>query len=377
MKNKIYLVSFEYFPISQGGLARHAKALIDRLLRYEVYKAIIATPKNNKIKLQKDIIAIPCTYVDNKYLCYLEFSWKLYFLFKKKFKKDKFLFFSSFSYLFNPFLPKSFYIFVHSNQKRVYFTKYDEESMKEMLLRKFTYYFNYHWEVYLCRKAKKIFSVSPSVKEDTYQQYDIDKSKIIIVTNGLDTELFKKKLPRKYHKKNLLFVGKLFPRKNIVYLINIFKLLIDKDSEFNLHIMGNGHFKYINKLKLIINTLKLSNKIFIHRYISDYALNKLYEKSDLFVFTSLVEGLPLVLLEAMSKGLPILAYNVIGVRDVVINKKSGFLIKVGDIENFVKKILFFYKNKRAYQEFSENALRRLNDFSWDKSVIILHESLKK
>ena len=55
MHKTIFLISFEYFPISQAGLARHAKAMIDRLLKYRGFKAIIAVPKNNKIKLNKHV----------------------------------------------------------------------------------------------------------------------------------------------------------------------------------------------------------------------------------------------------------------------------------------------------------------------------------
>ena len=95
MTKNIFLVSFEYFPISQGGLARHGKSIIDRILKYKGYKAIIATPRNNKIKLQKDIIAIPCAYFNNKYLCYLEFSLKVFFRLRNRFNVNSFVIFSS------------------------------------------------------------------------------------------------------------------------------------------------------------------------------------------------------------------------------------------------------------------------------------------
>lgn len=377
MKDNIYLVSFEYFPISQGGLARHAKAIIDRLLKYKGYKAVIATPKNNKIKLQKNITAIPCTYFGNKYLCYLEFSLKVFFRFRNRFKTDYFVIFSLFSYFLIPSLPKKFYLFVHSNAKKVYFTNYPGENLKEKLIRKLTYFINYNWECFLCIKAKMIFAVSESLKNETYYQYKINKVKIITINNGVDNRIFNKASKKIKLTKNLLYVGKLIPRKNLIDLLYIFKLLVTLDDKFALHIMGNGEQNYINKIKSLLIRLNLEKKVIFHKYISDYYLNKLYEKSDLFVFTSLIEGLPLVLLEAMNKGLPIVAYDVIGVQDVVINKKNGFLIKVGDMESFAKKILFLYKDKRAYQEFSENALRRLNDFDWDESVQDIIKELKK
>ena len=51
LTKRIFLVSFEYFPISQGGMARHAKAIMDRLLKYKGFKAVIAIPKKNRMGL--------------------------------------------------------------------------------------------------------------------------------------------------------------------------------------------------------------------------------------------------------------------------------------------------------------------------------------
>ncbi len=376
IKNKVYLVSFEYFPISQGGLARHAKAVIDRLIKNKDYKAIIAIPKNNKTKLHKDIITIPCAYFNNKYLCYLEFSLKVLFRFRHRFNIDSFVIFSLFSCFLVPILPKKFYLFIHSNAKKVYSTDYPGENLKERLIRKLIYFINYNWEYFLCIKAKLIFVVSESLKNEAHYQYKINKVKIVTINNGVDLGICSNTKKKIKQTKNLLYVGKLIPRKNLIGLLHMFRLLVNADNRFTLHIMGNGEQNYIDKIRLLLIRLDIEKKVIFHKYISDYYLNKLYEKSDLFIFTSLIEGLPLVLLEAMSKGLPIVAYNVIGVRDVVIDQINGFLIKVGDMESFTKKILFLYKDKRTYQEFSENALRKRNDFNWDNSVKILDKSLK-
>lgn len=367
-KNKIYLVSFEYFPISQGGLARHAKAIIDRLLKYKSYKAIIAIPKNNKIRLQKDIIAIPCTYFGNKYLCYLEFSLKVFIKFKNRFNIDSFVIFSLFSYFLVPILPKNFYLFVHSNAKKAFFANYPGETFKEKLIRKFIYFINYNWEHFLCIKTKLIFAVSESLKNETYYQYKINKIKIVTINNGVDTLIFNKVSKKTIQTKNLLYVGKLIPRKNLIDLIKIFSLINKNEPGFRLHIMGNGQRRYIDKIKSLTILLNLEKKVFFHKYISDYYLNKLYEKSDILVSTSLVEGFGLVLLEAMSKGLPVVAYENLGFSDIIINGENGYLIKQNDYDNFVNKILYLFKNKKVHQKMSKNALKRIDNFSWNMPV---------
>lgn len=369
MKNKItYLVSFEYFPISQAGLARHAKAVIDRLLEYDGFQPVIAIPRNNAIKVNRNIITIPCIFFKNKYLAYLEFSLRFFFRFKHQFHKESFVFFSLLSYFLLPVLPKRFYIFVHSNEKRVFKTDYPDENLVERIIRKFLYFFNYNWESYLCKKARKVFAVSPSLKYETINQYNIRKDKVIVVNNGLETRIFKKCLSPKKPTKDLLYVGKISYRKNIIDLIKIFKLLTDIDPQFKLHIMGGGTQRYLDRIKAKINDFKLNDKVFLYNYSSDIELNKLYEKSSFLVLTSLVEGFGVVLLEAMIKGMPVVAYDNLGVRDIIINKTNGYLINHFDYQSFVNKILYISKNKKTYNKMSENAIKRVDDFRWDTSI---------
>lgn len=369
MKNKIiYLVSFEYFPISQAGLARHAKAVIDRLLNHDGFKPVIAIPKNNTSKVNRKIITVPCIFFKNKYLCYFEFSLRFFFRFKHQFSSKSFVFFSLLSYFLLPILPKRFYIFVHSNEKRVFQTDYPDENIIESIIRKFLYFFNYHWESYLCKKSRKVFTVSSSLKYETTNQYHVSKNKIIIVNNGLDTRIFKKfQLPKK-PTKDLLYVGKISYRKNIIDLIKIFKLLTNIDPEFKLHIMGNGPQKYLDRIKVKINEFDLKDKVFLYDYSSDIRLNKLYGKCSLFVSTSLVEGFGLVLLEAMNKGLPVIAYENLGFNDVIVNQENGYLVKKSDYNDFVNKILKVSKNKNIYNKMSENAIKRVDDFRWSSSI---------
>lgn len=376
--NRVYLVSFEYFPISQGGLARHATEIITRLLKLKkMYTAIIAVSKNDKTDFDKRILKIPCSYYKNKYLGYIEFAIKLYLIHRKEFKTCGVVFFSSFSYLFNPFLPKKFYIFITNTTKRVFLTNYPEEIWLERFIRKITYFFLFYWENHMSKKAIKVFSISDSTKKDIIKQYKINEDKIKIIPCALNKAIFNPEEQKKVFNKKLLFVGRLVPRKNITDLIKIMKFLVNQDKEFILSIVGEGEYAYVNKIKKEVFKNNLQKNINFHGKVTDDILNKLYESNSILVFTSLVEGFGLVLLEAMNKGLPVVAYNVNGVKDVIINNVNGYLIKPFDYQNFSNKILSLNKNNHMYEEMSQNALKRVDDFSWDKSAKILDESLKK
>lgn len=348
-------------------MARHAKAVIDRLLTYKDFKAVIAVPKRNEIAIDKRIVTIPCLFFRNKYVCYLEFSLKVFLKFRGRFNKDAFLFFSLLSYFLVPILPKKFYLFVHSNEKRVFLTDYPGESLMDRFIRKVIYFINYQWESSMCRKATKVFSVSPSLKNETIQQYSINKDKIVVIKNGLDTSVFTKMIGPKIFNKDLLYVGKISYRKNVIDLVKILKLLTTIDPLFKLHIVGSGEQGYLNKVKSKIYEYKLDNNVFIHPYTNDTELNKLYEKCGIFVTTSLVEGFGLVLLEAMSKGMPVVAYDNLGVRDIV-NKTNGYLIDPFDYRNFVDKVLFVCNNKDAYKKMSEKAINTVDNYCWDRSI---------
>lgn len=274
-----------------------------------------------------------------------------------------------------PYLPTKFYLFVHSNAKKLYLIDYPDESMRVRYLRKMVYYINFRWEAFMCNKANKIISVSPSLKVETENQYHINSNKVVVVTNGIDTKIFKKTYPSKTPVKNLLYVGKISYRKNIVDLIRIFKQLINVDQEFKLYILGSGEQEYMRKVHASIAKYKLNDKVYMYPYSTDDALNDLYGKCGIFVLTSLVEGFGLVVLEAMTKGLPVVAYDNLGVRDII-DGTNGYLIRPFDYQNFVNKILYLYNNSKIYRKMSLKAQKTVDTFSWDKSVNKLVKELQ-
>ena len=146
-------------------------------------------------------------------------------------------------------------------------------------------------------------------------------------------------------KKNNLKIGIKNDRKNIisvcrfVYQKNIFEIFdIAKNlSSFNFIILGDGQL--FDEAKIYLKTNKIKNVYLFGKKINVFKY--LYE-SDLFLSTSLYEGHPISILEAMSIGLPIVASKVTGNIDTIRNNYSGFLYKLGDIKeaiNCIEKIM--------------------------------------
>jgi glycosyltransferase involved in cell wall biosynthesis len=89
---------------------------------------------------------------------------------------------------------------------------------------------------------------------------------------------------------------------------------------------------------------------------------------DLFILPSNYEGLPIVILEAMSFGKPVVASNVGGIHEIVVNDENGYTVE-NNAEDFAEKIRYILENEDVYKKFSENALQRFNkDLTVEKMV---------
>jgi glycosyltransferase involved in cell wall biosynthesis len=139
----------------------------------------------------------------------------------------------------------------------------------------------------------------------------------------------------------LLSIGELNKNKNIKFVIEQLK---NVDSRIEYYIAGKGHLNYF--LESLISRLDLKNRVHLLGFVDDVSYILSY--CDIFIMPSLREGLPVALMEAMAAGLPILASNIRGVRDLVDVGKGGFLfdLKNPDDFNYKLKLLLNDKNLR-------------------------------
>ena len=92
-------------------------------------------------------------------------------------------------------------------------------------------------------------------------------------------------------------------------------------------------------------------------------VNKKYQESSLFLFTSIAEGFGLVLVEAMQFGVPVISYNCpCGPSDIIKNNKDGIIIEVGDLIGLEQKILETIENKEKSKLIGENAIIKSKEY---------------
>lgn len=161
---------------------------------------------------------------------------------------------------------------------------------------------------------------------------------------------------------NLISVGRLSKEKGIIDLINVFKLVDIEKNDVNLNIVGDG-LEY-QKIKKKIISFNLTRKIKLLGYKNSDEINNLYQSSCLYVMTSFTESFGLVLVEAMSCGLPCIAFDSAeGAREIIKNGYNGYLIKNRNEHEMAKTIIQLLKNPKKLKELSENAYHTSKRYS--------------
>ncbi|MEO0288338.1 MAG: glycosyltransferase [candidate division WOR-3 bacterium] len=214
---------------------------------------------------------------------------------------------------------------------------------------------------YYLRKAKKVIVVSEKMQKILENDFKIKNS--IVIRNGIK-EIFE----MTDGSKNLLFVGRLTDVKDPLMLIDIFNEFLKIRSDFKLKIVGDGPLK-AQVLKRI-DEYKINDHVDFEGFVEREKIKDVYKKGFLTLITSKSEGFPTILFESFSSGIPVVSFDVGGVKEVVKDYKTGFVIEKRDMQQFVKKLVeaVDYNWDREYlRNFSSN-------FTWKK---ISEEILEK
>jgi glycosyltransferase involved in cell wall biosynthesis len=144
---------------------------------------------------------------------------------------------------------------------------------------------------------------------------------------------------------NLLAVGRLHPVKDHAFLVRACAALKASGLELSCRIAGEGPER--GRLKRMIRNLHLEREVHLLGHVTRNQLNALYHGADIVVLTSVSEGIPLTLMEAMSLGTPVLAPAITGIPELVADEETGFLYEAGSITSFIERVEFVWRNRSA------------------------------
>jgi len=220
-------------------------------------------------------------------------------------------------------------------------------SLRQRLMRKILY-----------RRASGIIAQTETARKITLELIPGSNVKVI----GNPIRIIDNRLPLHYREKIILSVGRLIDSKHHDRLIDIFSKL--DAPGWQLVIVGGDALKQKNsgKLREQIIRLNLTGRVILEGEQAD--VDKYYRKSRLFAFTSSVEGFPNVIGEALSAGLPVVAYDcVAGPSEMITNAENGFLVPVFSDDVFREKLQVLIDDEGMMNRMSANAVNSVKKFS--------------
>lgn len=222
---------------------------------------------------------------------------------------------------------------------------------------------------FIINSCNELVVLSNDLIEDAIRMR-IPKGKVQVIPNGVDFEQFnpyidgydlKNKLHIKNDEKVLLFVGRLSLVKRIDILISLTKRLLKDGFKIKTILVGDGEYKdYYKKL-----AGSIENIVFVGP-VPHTEIQKYFAIADIFVLTSLSEGLPNVLLEASACGKTIVATNKGGISDIVVHGKTGFLAIPEDVNSFLHYVELLLNDEDLSRRFGRKAYEHVKkEFNWD------------
>lgn len=218
--------------------------------------------------------------------------------------------------------------------------------------------------IFLFYKSVPFMTVSKSTKHDLIE-WGISDKNITIIHNGVNIP---KGINRfeKEKEQTLIFLGALSKDKGIEDALKIFSILNNIDDNFQFWIVGKGEFNYLKSLKLQTIKLRINKKVKFWGYVSEEKKFELLEKAHILVNPSVREGWGLVVIEAASVGTPTVGYNTAGLRDSILNDKTGILCSANP-NACSEAILSLIRDEEKYQIFRRNCFKWSKEFNWEKS----------
>jgi glycosyltransferase involved in cell wall biosynthesis len=227
---------------------------------------------------------------------------------------------------------------------------------------------------------KLIFVSLDNIK--TAKKYKIGSNKkYVLIRSGIkitdfykasfDKELREKKrseLQISLLEKVITTIGPFKPQKNLSDFIKMAKIVVEKLPQQKIKFLIAGDGEQRNKLLWMTKKLQLEDKI---KFLSWYKdIKGLLAATDVFVMTSLWEGLPRSAVEALVAGIPVVAYAVDGLNDIVRSGENGFLVQPKDYNTLAEHIVYLLKHEDILEKFKKNAVGTIEkSFDIDYMVI--------
>ena len=204
-------------------------------------------------------------------------------------------------------------------------------------------------------QSERIVSCSYTTLNEAKRKYPhLDYTKASVIYNGINFDKFNSGSSNPEEERcSVMFYGRLFYIKGIIHLIKAIAVVKQKFPNVELEIYGKGPLE--PKIRSFIQKLKLANNVFIHGYIPQRELIDKIRSSSVVVLPSFYEAQSMSVLEAMTCGKAVVAFDLPFSREFIRNFGNGLLAKAGDVEDLADKISVLLSNKKLRRALGQNA----------------------
>lgn len=224
----------------------------------------------------------------------------------------------------------------------------------------------------LNRRFDAVAAVSNDTRDYLMNECKIDAKKILTIFNGLDIE--KVGRPVVKNRKGTVIVGsagRLFPVKDYPCMVDVAHEVLKHRPNVKFVLAGDGPEKGVIRNK--IQQYDLTGRFKLLGHVND--MNSFYEDIDIYINTSRHEGTPMTILEAMSRGIPVLAFNHAGIKEIIDDGSDGFLIPPGAVNLFAAKIMELADNHDLFSKMGKNAFTKIVSNYSSRKMVDSYKSL--
>ena len=207
------------------------------------------------------------------------------------------------------------------------------------------------------------------------KKHGIDGDHIHYIPDGVNTQIYKPcdsaDLKKRYNVEDsdiLLFAGRITKGKGVDTLIKILNLIVQKNKNVKLFILGYDA-GYLHVVKSLIHKFNLFNYVIFTGFIHRDKMAKYYSMADLVVYPSQQEIFGYVVVESGACGKPVIGSNIMGPGEIIIEGKTGFTSDFKNLTDVSELILDLLNNKNLLTKMGKNALNLVKGkYSWTKSA---------
>lgn len=225
----------------------------------------------------------------------------------------------------------------------------------------------YYLDQWSLEGADRVIAVSKQTAMEVAEDYGIPPETIAVIFNGVDINRFSPKKSSFTLKEKfgmgfiLLYVGRLRMRKGVQYLIKALPLILKERNDVRLVVVGEGEAKgFLKKLAHDVDVDE--NVMFVGRVLDDY-LPAYYASSDVFICPSLYDPFPLVCLEALASGRPIVLTDRVGVKEIV-NEDVARIVAARNERALARAILELLSDESKRKSMGGKARKLVEKYDW-------------